>query len=50
MFFRIAESQFLRGIFVGLVFATMLAGAGMVYTAVAVPSPAGVMTISSLSP
>ena len=50
MYFHVADSQFLRGLFAGLVVATVLAGAGMVYTAATVPSPAGAMTLSFVSP
>jgi hypothetical protein len=44
----IADVRFLRGIFAGLMFATGMCVAGVIYTLMAVPSPPAGMTISFL--
>jgi hypothetical protein len=44
----IADVRFLRGVFAGLVFATGVSAAGLIYTLLAVPSPPAGMIISSL--
>ena len=46
MSFLVVDARFFRGVFAGLVLATALSGAGMVYALVAVPSPPAVMTVS----
>ena len=45
---QIADVRFLRGIFAGLVFATGMCAAGVIYTLWAVPSPPAGMIISYL--
>ena len=44
----IADVRFLRGVFAGLVFATGMCVAGLVYALLSVPSPPAGMTISLL--
>jgi hypothetical protein len=44
----IADGRFLRGVFAGLVFATGMCAAGVIYTLLAVPSPPAGMIISYL--
>jgi hypothetical protein len=44
----IADVRFLRGIFAGLVFATVMCAAGVIYTLLVVPSPPAGMIISYL--
>jgi hypothetical protein len=45
---QFADVRFLRGVFAGLVFATGMCAAGVIYTLVAVPSPPAGMIISYL--
>jgi hypothetical protein len=44
----IADVRFLRGVFAGLVFATGMCAAGVIYTLLALPSPPAGMIISYL--
>ena len=45
---QIADARFLRGVFAGLVFATVMCAAGVIYTLLAVPTPPAGMIISYL--
>ena len=44
----IVDVRFLRGVFIGLVLATVMSFAGLVYALLAVPSPPAGMTLSFL--
>jgi hypothetical protein len=44
----IADVRFLRGVFTGLVFATGMSAAGLMYTLLGVPSPPAELIISYL--
>jgi hypothetical protein len=44
----IVDVRFLRGVFIGLVLATVMSFAGLVYALLAVPSPPPGMTLSFL--
>jgi hypothetical protein len=50
MSFLIADAHFFRGVVAGLVVATALSGAGMVFAMLAVPAPPAVMTVTFQSP
>jgi xanthosine utilization system XapX-like protein len=44
----IADAQFFRGVFAGLVFATGMCAVGVIYALIAVPSPPAGMAVSFL--
>jgi hypothetical protein len=50
MSFLVTDAHFFRGVVAGLVVATALSGAGMIFAVLAVPPPPAVMTVTFQSP